>query len=71
MALWQDWIKSARQPRLRLPPPPGSRAFIEYFISLMSQWLYDRTAGLRVPDSRFSNHGLLPAPERFWMFPSH
>ncbi|WAR09920.1 hypothetical protein MAR_034996, partial [Mya arenaria] len=28
------------------PTPPGSRAFPEFSISLMSQWLYSRTAGL-------------------------
>ncbi|XP_052809247.1 uncharacterized protein LOC128237705 [Mya arenaria] len=39
-------VKSARQPRLRPPPPPCSHAFLDVSISLMSQWFYGRTAGL-------------------------
>ncbi|WAR07909.1 hypothetical protein MAR_017867 [Mya arenaria] len=38
--------QSARQPRLRPPPPPCSHAFLDVSISLMSQWFYGRTAGL-------------------------
>ncbi|WAR19799.1 hypothetical protein MAR_001637, partial [Mya arenaria] len=49
MALWQDW-NSKKVPDSRFSDPlpaPGSRAFLDVSISLMSQLLYGGTGSVR------------------------
>ncbi|WAR10539.1 hypothetical protein MAR_035615, partial [Mya arenaria] len=53
--------KNAQQSASPTPPHPGSRAFLDVSISLMPQWLYDRT-GSKMPHSRFSDHGPVRLP---------